>query len=382
MRTVVPKLVLTGVSKHQGIKYIPWAKKQLAKLKQLPGLGIIDNSYRPSPNVNVRIYSVNGIDTIFIKTFGGKYSCEFPQVVSCSPSNCSDFQLRCWTPHNAVGFLMRTPTGYWDNYHWDFGDGNTFDGGDFTGGWSLNHEYDEPGYYTVSVTATKDVIETTDGGVNNGADRKEGIDTDPGATPAAAYADYLADTPSVVGNDYEWTSRSTQKWDGTKTYQFESQENDFTFDLSGIAANATVTLIMRLLRLDTVVHWPNFGDPSTVVANGEPGVTSSLGVTKTPIIGGEFAPWEEFEMGDMTPFIGDSAKNITMVDSTGNVQLPTYLPGTPGFPSTFQNRVGCLGLSPWIKIETPTDIKTTTKEIRVNTGRPKKTRQIGESIHT
>jgi hypothetical protein len=141
--------------------------------------------------------------------------------------------------------------------------------------------------------------------------------------------------------------------------------------------------MIEVARLDTVVHYPNYGDAEIVVPNGEVGCLSSLGVFAKPVIGGSYPPWEELELGDMTPFIG-TIKNIT-VSRSPTTQLPMYMGGlpVPAFAPFVSNRVGMLGAGmPWVKVVTPGESKTTTKVIKVNTGRPKKTRQIGESIHT
>lgn len=381
---VVPKIILQGDDQRKATKWIPWAKKRLQALKSLPGLGIVNNSFRPSPDVDVRVKSVNGIDTIRIKTYGGEYSCEFPDVVPCSP--CSDFQLICPAEGvNAesrlkIGFRMRTAVGYWDNYHWDFGDGNTFDGGDFTGGFSLDHVYDKPGEYTVSVTATRGIVTTFQNGTAQpGSVHKIGSST---TSIADAYADWLSAVPNIGSwSNVRWDVNAEQDWHGNKSWQYESMETVHRFDLTAIALGSTVELYMQgVIGEDIICHWPVYGDPCSVI--GLPtGIQSSLGGSLIP---SSTAPGTQLieDSSVMNPLIGGII-DITFTDTGGNSAYLDYMIGIPPHPLTRGNFYGHKTISPPVlKIQTPGESATTTKVIRVNSGRPKKTRQIGESVHT
>jgi hypothetical protein len=380
MRKRAPLLDLGG-DKFAAKRWIPWAQRQLDRLKLLVGGDPINRLLRPVNGTLVHIRSVGGNDFIRIEVAqGGEYSCEFPTVFTC-PDNCSDFQLRCWSPHNAVGFWMRTPLGYWDNYHWDFGDGNTLDGDQSTA-WSISHEYDAPGTYTVSVTASINPTITTRGSEPdmNDALHKIGIHNAYPGIDDVAWAAYLASSGITSDDGCEYIASTQRDWRDKQMYKYESQEQDIDIDLTTVNPEATVTLIIRVARLDQAVHYPNYGDPPVTVANGEVGCLSNLGVFAKPVIGGV---WEDLELGDLTPFIG-TVKNVTVVPSPSG-RLPQYMGGlpVPGFAPVASNRIGMLGGGhPYGRVSTPGESMTTTKVIKVNSGRPKKTRQIGESIHT
>jgi hypothetical protein len=133
-----------------------------------------------------------------------------------------------------------------------------------------------------------------------------------------------------------------------------------------------------------VNHYPNYGDAGYQVTGITGNVTSSLGMTHSPIGGGEYADWETFNMGDLTPFIGESSKLVTFADSGGYAQLPSFMPGTPPAFRSIGNRVGIVAGDPWAEVEVPGTVMKTTKVIKVYTGTKgnKKTRQVGDSIHT
>jgi PKD repeat protein len=382
---VMPKIIIQGDDQHKATKWIPWAIKKLSILKSLPGLGIVNNSFRPSPDVDVRVKSVNGLDTIRIKTSGGEYSCEFPSVAACTP--CSDFQLRCPSPagnHNEIGFTMRTDTGYWDNFHWDFGDGEVFDGGDFTGGWSLEHEYDKPGKYTVSVTATRGIVTTTQNGValSDGV-YKYGRSRDPGASNALAHADYVAATPS--GGFFSGVSHreiATVGTFGVREWEYESMETNRRFDLTAIDPLASVELwVQNLSFFDSGLHVPTNGLPYTFAIGT--GLQSSLGGSITGVSGSPSSQIIEGS-GIMNDLIG-SIVDVRFSDIGGNAIYTDVMPDVT-HPITWANIFGWSVsqslASFFLKIQTPGESATTTKEIRVNSGRPKKTRQTGESVHT
>jgi hypothetical protein len=199
---------------------------------------------------------------------------------------------------------------------------------------------------------------------------------------ANAWANYLATAPgSISSGDFHWLLDVSRSFTDRQEYHYHSQDIDVDFDMTSVDPTATCTLIQIVARKNWVVHYPNYGDPETIVADGNTGAISNLGVTAYPVLSGV---WEDLELGDMTPYIG-TVKNITIKTSTDHAKLPVYLGGlpTPAFAPSVFNRIGLLGsVQPYVRVEIPGFSKTTTKVIKVNTGRPKKTRQIGESIHT
>jgi hypothetical protein len=381
MRKLAPLLDLQG-NIQKAKRWIPWAQKHIERLKRLNVAGLVNQTLKPINGCTVSLRSVEGSDYIRINVLqeDGKFTCDFPTVTSCAPLFCSRFALLCrFDNHNEVGFAARTGWNYWDNYHWVFGDGDTEDGDQFDSS-STFHEY-VPGEYTCSLTTSKDPIESFVGAPEGGKQAEHKIGSD--VLNSTAWADYgfSSGTTSNEGCDYLATAR--KNWRDEELYTYESQDQDVDFDLTSVSPLATCTLIARCVRKDRVVHYPNYGDAEITVSNGEVGILSSLGVFAKPVIGGAFAPWEDLELGDMTPFIG-TIKNITLSRSP-TAQLPQYMGGlpVPPFAPSSSNTIGMLGAGyPWVRVETPGIEATTTKVIKVNTGTPKKTRQIGESIHT
>jgi hypothetical protein len=381
------QIIIQGDDKRKAKTWLQFAKNKLRQIKSFtPAMVVINRVFRPVSDVLVHVKSINGLDTIRIKTEGGKYMCDFP-IVDKYLIPHSDFQLRCPvipgsdSPLN-IGFLSKSNDisigGDWDSYVWDFGDGN------FDSGASVFHEYDKPGEYTVSLTVSKDVTSANAPGGDTGGEYKYGEDIlFPGADPNVAYANYLAFSPVSNNVAYKWRHEASHNWQGKERYSFESQDSLATFDLTAVDPTATVTCKIQLLLLDWVVHYPNYGDAGHKEGGIATSVTSSLGVTAIPIIGGEFAPWETFNMGDLTPFIG-SVVPVTFADTGGHLQLPTFLPGTPPFDLARSNIIGTLGSGSWAVVDTPGTLLKTTKVIRVNSGRRgnKRTYQVGDSVHT
>ncbi len=395
------QLIIQGDDKRKAKTWIEFAKNKLRQIKRFtPATAPINRSFRPVPDIFVHIRSVNGLDAIRIVTEGGKYLCNFPQV-DRYPIPHSDFLLQCPVKpstiarHLTITFFSMTKDwgigGDWENYNWDFGDGEVGTGR------FLSHEYEKPGEYEVSLTVSKDISTyNAPSGEDGSGEYKAGwsnYSSDGfGAHEDIAYARYQAYPPLIVSHDYEWTctaGTSRSYIGGTPvakhSFGYESAEPAWTFNLTSVAPGSTVTCYIKLLLLDWLEGYPNFEDSGFQVDGVSSNVLSNIGGSAIPIIGGQYAPWETFNMGDLSPFIG-TTKVVQFSDAAGHVQLPAFPPGIPpeGNTNTYSNRVGIRGSDAWAVVESAGTQMKTTKTIKVYTGRRgnKRTSQVGDSVHT
>lgn len=397
------QLIIQGDDKRKAKTWLEFAKSKLRQVKAFsPVNAAINRTYKPVSDIFIHIKSINGIDTIRIVTKGGKYMCDF-ETVERYPIPHSDFEIACpvrppgGQSYTTLGFLSRTNDtnvgADWDVYAWDFGDGNV-DTGVF-----VSHEYEEPGEYTVSLTVSKDIstYNAPSGDPGSGVGEfqfgqsnfsQDGFT----AHEDKAYARYLVFLPWLSGGSYKWqcsagTSRSYIGMTPTpkKSFDYESLQTSATFDLTGVAEGSTVTCYMQLLLKDWLEHYPNFEDAGFQIGGVGSTVNSDIGGSGTPVIGGQFAPWETFNMGDLSSFIGE-VKTVNFTDSAGHVQLPAFSPGIPplGNMNGYSNVVGISGSDAWAVVEEAGTLLKTTKVVSVYQGRRghKTTKQIGDSIHT
>ncbi len=382
------KLIIQGDDQRKAKTWIQFAKNKLRQIKTFTPVPVLINEiFRPVTDILIHIKSVNNLDTIRIVTEGGKYRCNFP-TVDRYPIPHSDFLLQCPVQpssvldHLRIVFFSMTNDisigGDWENYDWDFGDGNV------GSGVFVFNEYAEPGEYTVTLTVSNGLSTVNAPSNDTGGDYQYGEDISfPGANENTAYANYVGSAPVTANNAYKWIASGSHDWQTKERYFFESQEASMEFDLTAVDPLATVTCYMQVLLSDWINHYPNYGDPGQAAMGVASTVVSSLGGSATPVIGGQFAPWETFNMGDLTPFIG-TVKQVTFQDSGGHAQLPTFRPGLPPFDLTRSNQTGIRGTDSWAEVQTPTSLQKTTKVIKLYSGRRgrKRTFQVGDSVHT
>jgi hypothetical protein len=359
-------------------KWGQWGEKQLFRLKAFSGR-IVNRVYEPVKDIVVHVESANGLDNVTVINTGGEVSCKFPVVPVCG-ARCSDFQLQCDPPgfperDDRIGMLSRTPNDDdWSQYIWDYGEGGGIDFGNWTTHHQVQNIYQDPGEYTISLTVKKfervSEYHITPTVVPGGTLYRFGQAT----TQAAAYTAFLA-APWVVTPGYEgadpWYKVTGQKgFGGSPTYTYTALKVAYQVDLSGVDPADITSATLRV----PYGYWFDSPPPTTPVHPGTE-IESS--------IGGAIVPAENEHQIDVMSLIGSSFQVEYRDEDEDYDPLPALPDPLPSASIIYAR--GWFGGTPldidFEYVPGGWTILKTTKTIKVNVGSPKKTRQVGESIH-
>ena len=356
-------IILTGNRKLAG-EYVQIGKKRLHDLKQMmkfAGLKMGQKVYAFADCITMRVLSIDGNDFIRIHACPAGGGCFFETVETCS-SKCSEFQILCeregfFVPDlNRLGFISRTPNpgsgGDWDSYEWDFGDGDT-DTGNF-----VTHFYEQNGKFTVTLTTTKIISGGGGSGIitNIGSDFKTGGGAFLGLSQAIARN--IFDGNAFV--NFPLNNAPAHYRIGASTFldqprwSISARKANYTIDLTAVPLDVA-SLTLRMVGAITGTPGTTFKSSLGGIATGDPVAILDEDVK---VLAGTSFDVQYNDNGDYAPFavIGPAppteqwqwvANNISLIQVNG--------------PST-------------------SIVHRTTKEIKVNSGFPGKTKQIGESI--
>ncbi len=208
MRRTAPKLILQGNQK-EAKKWIPWATKELERIKNLTITGVANKVLRPITGVAVHVWSVNNIDRIRI-------------AVAQISKEC-DVSFTSEVTGLTVDFTS-TLKGSANRAWWNFGDGQ------FSGLTNPSHTYENAGDYTVTC---KGYAITGFIGGNPGSpfvigSRESRSGLHPGSN-AGAYTDFVSDS---------WASGGVRRSEYTVAYQVSPEK----WTYRGRRMNSTIPL--------------------------------------------------------------------------------------------------------------------------------------------
>ncbi len=158
MRRIAPELFLQG-DQRKAKKWIPWATKALARIKNLTFAGVANNILRPVAGVAIHVRSVNNIDFIRIVVAQEKPGCHntITQVPVAFPS---PFEIGLVNDHYINGKRLTEPTDYFMHGFYNFGDGQAVFQGGVEG--QKNHTYPSAGDYDVTLWSIRRVLYPSD----------------------------------------------------------------------------------------------------------------------------------------------------------------------------------------------------------------------------